>query len=194
MSIFQSSGDAGRSEGEAFVYGTGGVGVFGEVGVAEAGVRPGRWNRVVVTMGDKEQESDKKGNKRGGRAVPPHRMSRLSRGRGRGRAGSRGDDDEEDEELDGESKAQSYYSSAGSSWGGRGGMGMGMEAERVMCTYVNSRKCATISSKTRGVLKEKDGRFAINTQVRAARLSVHIVLVMCPFLCDALCRMYCCCR
>lgn len=135
--------------------------MFGEVGVAEAGVRPGRWNRVVVTLGDKEQEVDKKADKRS-KANFRQTMSRRARGLGRGRGAS--EDHDEEEDPDGESKlmdpSSNMYSASGTSWGGRG-----MDVERVMCSYVNSRKCATISSKTRGVLKEKDGRFAINTQV-----------------------------
>jgi hypothetical protein len=39
------------SEGEAFVYSGGGVGVFGEVGVADAAVLPKKWNRLVITVG-----------------------------------------------------------------------------------------------------------------------------------------------
>lgn len=39
------------SEGEAFVYSGGGVGVFGEVGVPEAAMRENKWTRVVITLG-----------------------------------------------------------------------------------------------------------------------------------------------
>ena len=36
---------------------------------------------------------------------------------------------------------------------------------RIMQTYVNARKCATISSVKRGVLAISDGRFAARTEV-----------------------------
>jgi hypothetical protein len=39
------------TEGEAFVYSGGGVGVFGEVGVPEAALKEGKWTRIVVTLG-----------------------------------------------------------------------------------------------------------------------------------------------
>ncbi len=39
------------TEGEAFVYSGGGVGVFGEVGIPEASVREKRWTRIVITLG-----------------------------------------------------------------------------------------------------------------------------------------------
>jgi hypothetical protein len=38
-------------------------------------------------------------------------------------------------------------------------------ASRVLKTYVNSKKCASISSSTRGVLSAVDGRFAAQTEV-----------------------------
>jgi hypothetical protein len=39
------------TEGEAFVYAGGGVGVFGEVGVPEAALQPKKWTRIVITLG-----------------------------------------------------------------------------------------------------------------------------------------------
>jgi hypothetical protein len=39
------------TEGEAFVYSGGGVGVFGEVGVPEAALKENKWTRIVITMG-----------------------------------------------------------------------------------------------------------------------------------------------
>lgn len=40
-----------KSEGEGLLYDIGGIGVFGEIGTAEAGVRPGKWNRVTISVG-----------------------------------------------------------------------------------------------------------------------------------------------
>ncbi len=39
------------TEGEAFVYAGGGVGVYGEVGVPEAAVKENKWTRIVITLG-----------------------------------------------------------------------------------------------------------------------------------------------
>ena len=51
----------------------------------------------------------------------------------------------------------------------------GADMERQLCTYVNSRKCAQVSSKTRGVLGDKDGRFAVSTEVGATHtVSVQV--------------------
>lgn len=39
------------TEGEAFVYSGGGVGVFGEVGVPDAALKEKKWSRIVITLG-----------------------------------------------------------------------------------------------------------------------------------------------
>ena len=39
------------TEGEAFVYSGGGVGVFGEIGVPEAAMKEKKWTRIVITLG-----------------------------------------------------------------------------------------------------------------------------------------------
>lgn len=39
------------TEGEAFVYAGGGVGVFGEVGVPEAAMKEKKWTRIVISLG-----------------------------------------------------------------------------------------------------------------------------------------------
>lgn len=52
MALFQTCSTEGKiTEGEAFLYRNGGVGVFGEVGVENAVVRPNKWCRVVITLG-----------------------------------------------------------------------------------------------------------------------------------------------
>ena len=51
LALFRGQPEAARpTEGDAFVYSQGGVGIFGETGVKEAQLKPNRWQRVVVTM------------------------------------------------------------------------------------------------------------------------------------------------
>ena len=47
-----------ESEGETYIYKSGGVGVFGEPGVSESWLKPGKWSRVVITVGHGWQNRD----------------------------------------------------------------------------------------------------------------------------------------
>lgn len=121
MSLFQCSGNQQRTEGEAFIYPTGGVGIFGEIGSPDASFRPNQWNRVVVTMGPEQSTK----SKRGGRDLKYEY----------GEEEKNGFDD------------------------------MYRSKNRVLTTYVNSKKCTSVSSANRGVLATTDGRFAVSTEV-----------------------------
>lgn len=148
------------TEGEAFIYAGGGVGVFGEVGVPEAAVREQRWTRVVITLGNAPRKKpaprrrnalhshvpgyssseDEDEGPFGGVGGP---LSVRGMGMGMGMGSGMGDDD----------------------FGDRGGHDFGERPkERLLTTYVNSKKCAVISSNYRGVVAETDGRFSINPQ------------------------------
>lgn len=127
MSLFQCSGNQQKTEGEAFVYPTGGVGIFGEIGSPDASFRPNQWNRVVVTMGPEQIPKQKRANREF--KYDGH------------------DGDEQKIGYDGISS--DLYRSK----------------NRILTTYVNSKKCTAISSANRGVLATVDGRFAVSTEV-----------------------------
>jgi hypothetical protein len=56
-SLYQSSSDMLRmTDGEAFIYNGGGVGIFGEVGTSDATIKPDRWHRIVITVGPEQLE------------------------------------------------------------------------------------------------------------------------------------------
>jgi hypothetical protein len=51
LCLFQANWGARQTEGSAFISKSGGVGTFGEYGVSKHWLKPGKWTRVVVTMG-----------------------------------------------------------------------------------------------------------------------------------------------
>jgi hypothetical protein len=127
MSLFQCSGNQQKSEGEAFIYPTGGIGIFGEIGSPDASLRPSQWNRVVVTMGSEQTPN-------------PSRRNQFQNS------------------IDGMEEEKYSYSSFPSDLAG--------SKNRVLTSYINSKKCTAVSSATRGVLASMDGRFAANTEVK----------------------------
>jgi hypothetical protein len=129
-------GNQQRTEGEAFIYPTGGVGIFGEIGSPDASFRPNQWNRVVVTMGAEQLAP-------GVVPTPP--------------SGSRRNQYREmmlDESMSMPIPPPEFYRSGGAA-----------PKNRMLTTYINSKKCSAISSTTRGVLANTDGRFAVSTEV-----------------------------
>lgn len=99
---------------------------------------------------------------------PPPVSTHLERGGGRGFSRSRpqfGHDlvDGEDDEDEEDDETHNPFVHQGIA--GAGQRCTGKSRARVMQTYVNARKCATISSEKRGVLAIADGRFAASTEV-----------------------------
>ena len=144
----------------------------------EASLQPQKWHRVAVTVGPEEtaRGSDL--------PIPPPSYpssGRSTRRSARGGFNPSGDDDADDDEdydEDGDEEALHNFMRQGRQMGGMGvggigsmgGMGGGRRGggetrARIMQTYVNARKCATISSEKRGVLAIPDGRFAASTEV-----------------------------
>lgn len=110
-----AAGDVTKSEGEAFLYNIGSVGIFGEIGSPEACIRPNNWNRLVITLG-----------------------ASLAK--------------------------QSAPTTSSSMTYGRSMLGQtAPRNSRALTTYVNSRKCTTVSADRRGVLGTSDGRFALRS-------------------------------
>jgi nicotinamide mononucleotide adenylyltransferase len=125
--LFQCSGNQEKTEGEAFLYPTGGVGIFGEIGSPDASLRPNQWNRVVVTMGSDQTSK------------PQRNQFQNS--------------------LDGIGEEEKFSFSSFPS-----DLQPGTK-NRVLTSYINSKKCTSVSSVNRGVLASLDGRFAVNTKV-----------------------------
>jgi hypothetical protein len=126
-------GNQQKTEGEAFIYPTGGVGIFGEIGSPDASFRPNQWNRVVVTMGAEQTTTGATAPTAGGARRQYRELM------------------ESNEEM---MPSEFYRSSAA-------------PKNRVLTTYINSKKCTAISSTTRGVLANTDGRFAVSTEVQS---------------------------
>ena len=166
--------DPGRpSEGECLLYEGGGVGVFGEVGVADVGVREQRWTRVVVTLGTPSQRDDgpssatlaalSRGEHKNSNSQSSNQVNEIER------YGSEGDPSDEYDAGDDAPRFLRSRNMFGQHSERRGrGMGIGGRASATapmvpcLTTYVNSKKCSCVSSASRGVIGVKDGRFAIN--------------------------------
>jgi hypothetical protein len=162
------------------VYEGGGVGVFGEVGVADACVREGRWTRVVVTLGTPQAQEGPSAATLAALTRGQQR-NRVAPGRGSGGgagaqpsggAMSPGEDEEDDAYMSDGDEASPRYSRPAVSSGLRMGRGLGggplgggaAPSVKCMTTYVDSRKCSCVSAASRGVIGVRDGRFALSTQ------------------------------
>lgn len=105
---------------------------------------------------------------------PPAPQSRRPGARRSRGFGEEEDDDEEEDEAEDDylrfmqrAKAHPRDGMMGG-MGGIGGIGGSSRSQprgRAMQTYVDARKCATISADKRGVLAQADGRFAASTEV-----------------------------
>lgn len=175
------------TEGECLVYEGGGVGVFGEVGVADASVRERRWSRVVVTLGTPSIRDDVPSSataaalSRGlqlnalqSRPTPSISSARSEHPFGMSAPGSQDDDNSVDYDEEGSSLSSRHPLNiarvaglrTGRINGSAGRSSSALATPNLPCltTYVNSKKCSCVSASTRGVIGVKDGRFAINTQ------------------------------
>ncbi len=138
LSLYQSISDPKRlSEGEAFVYQGGGVGVFGEVGDANSAVQLNKWNRIVITVGPQHVVNNDNNNNRQSERVQSYE--------------SYSDGEEEEYRQYHQSNQFQPRSNSNSS-------------VREMTTYVNSKKCTVVKSIQRPVLSTVDGKFALNTK------------------------------
>lgn len=108
------------TDGEALLYPSGGIGVFGEVGVADATMQAQKWTRLGITFGTTATASGEVNTYRSERRDLLESM-RMRREPG--------------------------------------------DTSRHLITYINGKKCADISSHTRGVLAVSGGRFSLNTQL-----------------------------
>ena len=137
LSLYQSVSDPKRlSEGEAFVYQGGGVGVFGEVGDANSALQLNKWNRIVITVGPQHVVNNNNNNNyRKPERIPSYEVE--------------GDADDDDYRQYHQSNHYQPRSNTSSS-------------VREMTTYVNSKKCTVVKSIQRPVLSTVDGKFALN--------------------------------
>ena len=145
IALLQTNSSATPTEGEAFIYATGGIGVFGELGV-QSNLLPGRWNRVVITYGRPSLGPVAKAKQfthHSKLAPDDERLAMLGSGLG----GSSS------------SNSSSRFKYGGGSLHDNSSMKQGV---KTLTTYVNARKCASISSEKRGVLAATDGRFSLN--------------------------------
>jgi hypothetical protein len=51
LALYQANWEAKQGEGDAFLFRSGGVGIFGEQGVRENWVKEKKWVRIVITLG-----------------------------------------------------------------------------------------------------------------------------------------------
>ncbi len=51
LALYQANWGQRKGEGEAFLFHSGGVGIFGEHGVKDHWVKEKKWTRIVITMG-----------------------------------------------------------------------------------------------------------------------------------------------
>jgi hypothetical protein len=99
-------------------------------------------------------------------AAPSDRGGRGRGGRGYGRLGpgGRGGRDRSDNPSDDDADEGDYTFGMGEEKQMSRRYGGGGSTERVMKTYVNARKCSSVSGEKRGVLAVADGRFAVSTE------------------------------
>jgi hypothetical protein len=122
-----------------------------QIGVPEASIQPQKWHRLAITMGPEESSTPLSE-----RSPARHSLGMF------GDEEDSDDNDESAQQVSFMNRSQILGRSMG--MGGRRGPAQSTRA-RVMQTYVDARKCATISSEKRGVLAQLDGRFAASTEV-----------------------------